>query len=116
MCTPEYYEKAIVEVKKRVENPIFYIFSDDLVWSEDFVKSYGLDYRIVDHNRGKDSYKDMYLMTQCKHNIIANSSFSWWGAWLGEKKDRVVVCPEIWLRNHTMNPCLDNWIKVRIKL
>jgi hypothetical protein len=52
----------------------------------------------VDHNQGKDSYLDMQLMSCCKHHIIANSSFSWWGAWLGSNEKKLVLAPEKWFQ------------------
>lgn len=116
VCTPEYYEKAINIIKEQVEKPIFYIFSDDLIWSEEFLRNKGVKYVLVSNNRGKDSYKDMYLMSQCRHNIIANSSFSWWGAWLNEFETKIVLCPKMWLSNHKINPCPDNWIKISLKI
>ena len=114
VCTPDYYAKAITAIKDKVNNPVFYIFSDDLQWSEEFIKTLGVEYKLVGHNRGKDSYKDMYLMTQCHHNIIANSSFSWWGAWLGDYEEKIVVCPERWLHGHQMTPCPEEWLRIKI--
>ena len=114
VCTPEYYKGAIDRIKGQVDTPLFYIFSDDLQWSEDFVKSLGIRYKLVGLNRGKNSYKDMYLMTQCHHNIIANSSFSWWGAWLGNQPAKIVVCPNIWLHGHKMDPCPEVWTRIII--
>lgn len=112
VCTPSYYKKSIELIIKRVEAPVFYIFSDDLEWSNNFIKEFGVNYKLVSINRGRDSYKDMYLMTQCRHNIIANSSFSWWGAWLGTYKDKIVIRPDEWIRNRKKNPCPNRWIRV----
>lgn len=114
VCTPEYYRIAIDRIKEQVVNPLFYIFSDDLQWSDEFGKSLGIQYKLVSLNRGKDSYKDMYLMTQCHHNIIANSSFSWWGAWLGTQTGKIVICPNTWLKSHTMDPCPEEWTRIII--
>lgn len=112
-CTPHYYKYAINTIKEKINNPIFYIFSDDLEWSEEFIKQQNVNYKIISHNRGANSYKDMYLMTQCKHNIIANSSFSWWGAWLGEQEGRIVICPSKWnLKSEKIKPQLEHWLKI----
>ena len=111
ICTPSYYKRAIAMIKERVENPVFYVFSDDLKWSEEFIKEQGVDYHMVTLNRGRDSYKDMYLMTRCRHNIIANSSFSWWGAWLGEQEGKIVICPDEWTKGSTKHPCPARWLR-----
>ena len=114
ICNEEYYTQAIFKIKEKVQNPVFYIFSDDLQWSEDFMKRQQINYKLIHHNRGQNSYKDMYLMTQCKHNIIANSSFSWWGAWLGEQKGRIVICPDKWnLKSDKIEPQLKHWCKIQ---
>lgn len=113
VCTPSYYKKAITIIKEKVENPIFYVFSDDLNWSNQFMSGQGVNYKIVSLNRGRDSYKDMYLMTRCRHNIIANSSFSWWGAWLNNNVDKIVISPLKWnLKNENSHPQLNDWIKI----
>ena len=96
ICTEEYYTKAVEFIKQNVTSPHFYIFSNDIVWSKTFAESLNIDYTIVDHNTGTNSYQDMYLMSQCKHNIIANSSFSWWGAYLNVNRNKLVVAPKGW--------------------
>lgn len=94
----QYYDDAIRYIESTVENPMFYVFSDDVEWAEKrFNKS---NYTVVDNkNTGKFSYVDMQLMSCCKHNIIANSSFSWWAAWLNRNENKVVVAPSAWERN-----------------
>ncbi len=79
-CSPEYYYSALELIKKRIDNIHLYIFSDDLVWVKANMK-FEVPVTYVDGNNGDNSYLDMQLMSLCKHNIIANSSFSWWGAW-----------------------------------
>ena len=96
VCTPKYYQCAIASIQQRIATPKFNSFSDDWEWSERFMSQQGVVYKVIAHNRGADSYKDMFLMTQCRHNILANSSFSWWGAWLGEQQGRIVICPATW--------------------
>ena len=112
VCDEHWYEAAIKNIQETVKDPFFYVFSDDVVWCEQFLKGKELPFRIISHNSGKNSYQDMYLMTQCKHNIIANSTFSWWGAWLNSNPDKVVVCPKIWLNGIEQNPCLNDWVHI----
>lgn len=99
LCTPDYYHQAIRYVSERVAQPVFFIFSDDVAWVKENI-SIKFPCRYVDHNRGSESYNDMRLMSLCRHHIIANSSFSWWGAWLNAKTDRIVVAPKKWLVNN----------------
>ena len=115
VCTPRYYDSAIAYVRQHVAFPVFYVFSDDLEWSETFMKERGVQYRLVGHNRGQDSYKDMYLMSRCHHNIIANSSFSWWGAWLNASRDQIVVCPDVWVKaSPVFSPQLQEWVRIGV--
>lgn len=95
LCPPEYYRDAIQYVSGRVEQPHFFIFSDDIAWAKDNLKT-SSPCQFVDHNRGAESYNDMRLMSLCRHHIIANSSFSWWGAWLNHDTDKIVVAPKKW--------------------
>jgi hypothetical protein len=93
ICTDEYYDSALELVKKHCEAPHFYIFSDD---AEYVKKKYcGDEYTIVDINHGRDSFYDMWLMSHCKHNICANSTFSFWGARLNPNEDKLMVRPTI---------------------
>lgn len=111
ICTEKYYKNAVTYMKNHVKESHYYVFTDDIEWTKNFFK--GDCYTIVDQNHGKDSYIDMFLMSQCKHNIIANSSFSWWGSWLNENPDKIVVSPDRWFNNHEKAPILcDNFIKI----
>lgn len=97
LCDEAYYHQSIDLMRQKVGNPSFVFFSDDMSWVRD--KFYEKDAVYVDWNLGKESWQDMYLMTLCRHHIIANSSFSWWGAWLNPNKDKVVVAPRQWFRS-----------------
>ena len=96
----DYYNKAVRVFFDRFENPFFYIFSDDTNEAIRIANNLSLHYEIMNHNHGNDSYKDMYLMSQCKHNVIANSSFSWWGAWLNDSPNKIIVAPSTWDLKH----------------
>lgn len=93
ICTESYYERAVSYLKEKVPNPVFYIFSDD----SDYVRTkyQGKEYRIVDWNKGEDSLYDMMLMSHCRHNICANSTFSFWGARLNGHAGKIMIRPSI---------------------
>lgn len=93
ICTDAYYEEAIKIIEETVENPHFYIFSDDVPYAKE--KYAGKQYTIVDVNHGKDSFYDMWLMSRCKHNICANSTFSFWGARLNGNEGKIMIRPTI---------------------
>lgn len=95
VCGPEYYEKAIKIIEGKYPNPSLFVFSDDIKWVIENIRSSNR-IQYIDHNQGKDSFKDMFLMSQCKHNVIANSSFSWWGSWLNQNSDKITVAPLNW--------------------
>ena len=103
----EYYLKAINETSKFFKNPKYFIFTDDPSWvTDNFILNHS--YIVVDVNHGSKSFLDMYLMSLCKSNIIANSSFSWWAAWLNDKKDKVIYAPKNWFNDKSI--CIDDLI------
>ncbi len=108
-----YYLNAINYINARVENPHYFIFSDDVQWARENLTIGNITY--VDHNKGSLSYIDMYLMSLCKHNIIANSTFSWWGAWLNKNDNKIVIMPEKWLNTHDCPGIFPSeWVKMKV--
>jgi hypothetical protein len=97
VCGMEYYQQAIQIMNKDITDPVFFIFSDDTGWAADNVVTNSESY-IIDQNKTNGA-ADMYLMSQCKHHIIANSSFSWWGAWLNPSENKKVIAPKKWFTN-----------------
>jgi glycosyl transferase family 11 len=97
-CGLNYYYSCIDNIVQKVSSPVFFVFSDDIQWCRDCLKiSHPAVY--VDHNGFDKGYQDMRLMSLCKHNIIANSSFSWWAAWLNQNKNKLVFAPKKWFTN-----------------
>lgn len=111
ICTIDYYQQAINIVCKSLDNPKFYVFSDDIEWVKNNLKLY--DAVFVDWNTGKSSIYDMYLMAHAKANIIANSTFSYWGAFLNEKS-QIVVYPKKWFASKYVAPKIfpEDWIGI----
>ena len=93
LCGVEYYIKAIEYIKQNVDNPVFYVFTDNPEWVKNNLPKF--DYILVDWNEvaGKKNFRDMQLMSCAKHNIIANSTYSWWGAWLNPNPNKIVIGP-----------------------
>jgi hypothetical protein len=112
-CSLEYYQKAITNIKVEVNAPVFFVFSDDIDWAKN---NLNLDKSTVfiGHNKSIESYNDMRLMSLCKHNIIANSTFSWWGAWLNSNPNKIVIAPRQWFANGQDDTDLipSTWIRV----
>lgn len=115
VCSQAYYLAALEKLAPFLKGePTIYVFSDDPQWSKDNLK---LPYqkKVVDINGPEGDYEDMRLMSQCQHNIIANSSFSWWAAWLNQSPDRLVVGPARWFANPALkNPDIlpSDWLGV----
>lgn len=113
VVSDNYYKKAIEYIKEKVENPVFYVFSDDLDYCRKLFD--GMEHILVTWNRGEYSYRDMQLMTHCKHNIIANSTFSFWGAYLGTNEDKIVIAPNLSWGNLKHPFACDDWIIMNAK-
>ena len=101
-CSLNYYDKAVQAIVSSVSEPIFFVFSDDTAWAKKNL-NLNLPTHFVDINDERSAYEDMRLMQNCKHHIIANSTFSWWGAWLGLNKDKIVIAPKKWFNDPTLN-------------
>lgn len=91
-----YYFDAISIFRERLDEPTFFVFSDDIAFAKEHLPK-GLRAIFVDHNDDSSSHEDLRLMSSCHHHIIANSTFSWWGAWLNQRVDKMVFAPKYWL-------------------
>lgn len=101
----DYYLKSIDFINSRLSNPFYFVFSDDIEYARQIFRNTNNIY-YMDINNTKQNYfstykdvDDLFLMTKCKHNIIANSTFSWWGAWLNQNSEKIVIAPKIWCDN-----------------
>ena len=113
-CDQNYYARSVHYIAERVANPHFFIFSDEPQWARDNLK-FDFPTTVVDCNDASRNYEDLRLMSMCKHNIIANSSFSWWGAWLNANLDKIICAPNQWFIDPTRNTkdvIPDTWIKL----
>ncbi len=106
ICTEEYYRKGIEIIQKHFDSPSFFVFSNDIDWVKNNMEIPNATY--IDNNKGKNSYIDLYLMSNCKGSILANSSFSYWGALLN-KNNPIVVFPKKWFNTHTPNIFPSHW-------
>ena len=109
-----YYENAIRKITATLQNPVFFVFSDNINWVKKNLQLPSTAIFVSD-NISQDHYEDFFLMSQCKHNIIANSSFSWWAAWLNENPGKIVIAPERWFgnaQNNTRDLIPPNWVKL----
>ena len=98
VCSLDYYRRASRHVAERVADPVFFVFSDDPDWVRAHLRLDG-ETVLVDHNAPDAGCEDLRLMSRCRHHVIANSTFSWWGAWLDPRADKIVVAPERWFQN-----------------
>lgn len=113
ICGLEYYDHAIKRISEDVSHPAFYVFSDDPTWVKaNLVIPFPTTF--ISHNASR-GHEDLRLMSLCKHNIIANSSFSWWGAWLNQNSDKIVVAPSRWFTNpkiDTRDLLPESWLRI----
>ena len=111
-CSMEYYQEAVALLAKKTKAPHLYIFSDDAAWTkENLILDYPTTY--VTHN-GDIPQEDIRLMSACQHFVIANSTFSWWGAWLCPNPDKTVIAPKVWFGGGANNPDLvpKSWLRI----
>lgn len=114
-CGEAYYLEAANRIVELINqpNPHFFIFSDDVAWVKNYFKL-PFDWEFVEHNKG-DFYEDLRLMTHCKHHVIPNSTFSWWGAWLAQYPQKIVVAPKYWLNTSEIDYSMvlpQEWITI----
>lgn len=110
VCSKKFYQNSINHIKQHVVNPHFFVFSDEINWVKNNIE-FQDRHTFIENNKSRN-HEDMRLMLNCKHNIIANSSFSWWGAWLNNNPDKIVIAPKQWFVNEETEIIPDNWIKI----
>ena len=114
LCPISYYEKALAHLDEALGTYRVFVFSDDPAWVAEHLPL-PEDRVLVDHNDASTNYEDLRLMSRCHHHIIANSSFSWWGAWLNPREDKIVVAPRQWLGDPdvaTPDVCPASWVRL----
>jgi hypothetical protein len=108
VCSLDYYRAAIDHILSKESNTTFFVFSDDIEWTKENLNIENVVF--VDHKC--TPHEDIYLMSLCKNNITANSSFSWWGAWLNQNKNKTVISPKQWFVNKETNIICEDWIQL----
>jgi hypothetical protein len=104
ICSADYYARSMQLLAGRIDNPQFFVFSDDLAWSRQHLS--GLNVCFVDANSAEAAHDELKLMASCRHHIIANSSLSWWGAWLARWDGQIVIGPDPWFSARKETPDL----------
>lgn len=114
-CGLDYYLEAIKLLASKNNNFTLVFFSDDSDWVKDQFRDLPYSKIFIDHNKNEDSWKDMFLMSSCSHNVIANSSFSWWAAWLNANPEKKIIAPKKWFKTKDLNTQIvlpEGWIKL----
>ena len=111
ICTEAYYREAMERVRKKEPGAVFFLFSNDMEWTK--ANLAGPDCVPVEGGSEEKGYLDLYLMSRCRHNIIANSSFSWWGAWLNDNPKKQVIAPARWINGRE---CRDIYTEGMIRI
>jgi len=101
--TAEYYSQCIRDISDRVRDAHLFVFSDDMPWCRENLRA-DLPVTFMDKNKGGTDYIDLHLMSNCRHFITANSTFSWWGAWLSQNPEKIVIVPPVWRFKHGGKP------------
>ena len=102
--SPDYFAKAFRQIAETLDYPTYFLFSDDFEWAIENLPSEGFDLRPIDHNGPEKDYADLHLMSRCQHHILANSTFSWWAAWLANNPAKTVLYPKKWFRTADHDP------------
>lgn len=111
IATIEYYNQAIDYIKQRIKDAKFYCFSNDIEWCKKYLKTDDIYY--IDINGAEKSWRDLCLMSCCRHHIMSNSSFSWWGTWLSQHADSINICPRRFIKNvETKDVYPEKWVKL----
>lgn len=114
VCSVDYYKESISIINESISNPHFFIFSDDLDWAINNI-TFIDNVTFVELAADVPDYEELFLMSRCQHNIIANSSFSWWGAWLNQNENKIVIAPKQWFLDTSLNTTdliPSNWLRV----
>jgi hypothetical protein len=115
ICSLDYYNNAIGYMIDKLKSPHFFVFSDDIEWVEKQLSRLVTNITFVKGNSDSKNWTDMMLMSNCKHHIIANSSYSWWGAWLNKYPDKIVIAPKKWFNDpviDTKDLVPESWIRI----
>ena len=114
ICSIEYYQQAAELIKSKVNNPVFFVFSDDIAWAKENI-NFNTQQFFADMNNADTNYEDLRLMYSCRHHIVANSSFSWWGAWLNPLQEKIVIAPRTWFSQPGLDASdivPESWIRI----
>lgn len=111
VCSLNYYQRAVQYFTEMMPESVYYIFSDDIMWAKK-----NLTGNQFIHVENKKPLVDLYLMSKCKHNIISNSTFSWWASWINQNPDKRIIAPKLWykgkLNESTFELIPDNWKRI----
>lgn len=114
VCSLDYYRSAVACLSERLEDLVWFLFSDDPEWTRTHLDLGGRSV-VVDHSGPEGAAEDLRLMSRCRHHVIANSTFSWWGAWLDPRPDKIVIAPRRWFRDdrrQTRDVVPDGWVRL----
>lgn len=114
LCTLDYYKKGIEYMRNALDNTVFFVFTDDFHWAKNELQGDNFKFFDFEELQSKSAL-NLYIMQQCKHFIISNSSFSWWAAWLADGNDKIVIAPKIWFADKNIDfsqVVPQNWIRI----
>lgn len=113
ICTASYYNYAIELICDKIDNPLFFVFSNDINWCKENIQLNNVVWMDENILPKHEDWVEMYLMSCCRHNIIANSSFSWWSAWLNKYPNKIIIAPKKWLQTVEKDEvCPKEWIRI----